>query len=270
MAPNVDNIQYWIRALAERYPRREATSRTYARAARYVASTLERFGYAASRVPVEVPAGVVDGTPVGSGTTVNVVATPPGYAATSPHVVVGAHLDTVPDTPGANDNASGVAILLELARLARARPLRLPVVFVAFGGEERRRRGVVTRSALFGSRAYVASLGARERAAIHAVINLDMVGAGRRVLVVGSANGLVTRTMLTAASRAAIPARRVPSGIFFSDSASFENVGIPVGWLWAGDHPTLHSPRDVASVPQALELHRVATVAWETLRALHL
>lgn len=64
----------------------------------------------------------------------NVVATSAGASLASEIVVVGAHYDSIPGTPGADDNASGVAILLELARLFKggARTVR----FVAFTNEE--------------------------------------------------------------------------------------------------------------------------------------
>src|SRR5437899_1191398 len=51
-------------------------------------------------------------------------------------VVLGAHYDTVPSTPGADDNASAVAVLLEVARLMRAWQPRRTVRFVAFPCEE--------------------------------------------------------------------------------------------------------------------------------------
>jgi hypothetical protein len=57
-------------------------------------------------------------------------------AATQRFVVLGAHYDTVPITPGANDNASGVAALLEVARLMRARTGGMAIRFVAFVNEE--------------------------------------------------------------------------------------------------------------------------------------
>jgi len=66
----------------------------------------------------------------------NVLATIPATAGASAFYVVGAHYDTVPSTPGADDNASAVAVLLELAgRLLQAR-LNAPVLFAAFTLEE--------------------------------------------------------------------------------------------------------------------------------------
>jgi poly-gamma-glutamate capsule biosynthesis protein CapA/YwtB (metallophosphatase superfamily) len=66
--------------------------------------------YAVKRTKVRVPAGSSWGTPVRRGTSVNVVAEPQGFDAKKPYVVVGAHLDTVPVAPGAEDNASGIAV----------------------------------------------------------------------------------------------------------------------------------------------------------------
>lgn len=63
----------------------------------------------------------------------NVMATKPGRGGV---IVVGAHYDTAPLTPGAHDNASGTAVLMELARALAAEETRRPFEFVAFGGEE--------------------------------------------------------------------------------------------------------------------------------------
>ena len=53
-----------------------------------------------------------------------------------PPIVIGAHYDTVPGSPGADDNATGVAVLLELAREIASGPLKYPVQLVAFDMEE--------------------------------------------------------------------------------------------------------------------------------------
>ena len=81
--------------------------------------------------------------------------------ATDALVVVGAHHDTVAGSPGADDNGSGLAALLELARVLGRRRWEATLELVAFDFEE---RGDPERDGLFpGSRAYVAGLGrARE------------------------------------------------------------------------------------------------------------
>ena len=66
----------------------------------------------------------------------NVVATVPGVASDEPVLVVGAHYDTALGSPGADDNASGVAVLLELARGLGAEPAAASIRWVAFTLEE--------------------------------------------------------------------------------------------------------------------------------------
>jgi hypothetical protein len=66
----------------------------------------------------------------------NVLATDPAITGASSYYVVGAHYDTVPGTPGADDNASAVAVLLESARRLRQAKLKAPVLFAAFTLEE--------------------------------------------------------------------------------------------------------------------------------------
>ena len=73
---------------------------------------------------------------VREGTFANVIVTRPGGDPSLPVVVVGAHYDAFGRTPGADDNASGVAVLLELARLTKDVPHRRTHVFAAFSTEE--------------------------------------------------------------------------------------------------------------------------------------
>ena len=66
----------------------------------------------------------------------NVLAMDPATAGASAYYVVGAHYDTVPDTPGADDNASAVAVMLELVRRIRYHRLKAPLLVAAFTLEE--------------------------------------------------------------------------------------------------------------------------------------
>jgi Zn-dependent M28 family amino/carboxypeptidase len=81
-------------------------------------------------------------------------------------ILVGAHYDGVPGSPGADDNGSAIAVLLELARDFAAGPAPRPLRLVAFDLEERD---------LAGSRAYAADL-SRRRESLHLMIALEMVG----------------------------------------------------------------------------------------------
>lgn len=81
-------------------------------------------------------------------------------------VIVGAHYDGVPGSPGADDNASGVAVLLELSRLCASTARRRPLWFIAFDLEE---------YGLVGSTAY-AELLAAEKQPIRLMLSLEMLG----------------------------------------------------------------------------------------------
>jgi Zn-dependent M28 family amino/carboxypeptidase len=80
--------------------------------------------------------------------------------------VVGAHYDSVVGSPGADDNASGVAAMLEVARAARVQPFPVPVEFVAYDQEE---------NGLTGSRAHCAAL-ERQRSNVAGMMSLEMLG----------------------------------------------------------------------------------------------
>jgi aminopeptidase YwaD len=96
---------------------------------------------------------------------VQLPATTPAQGA-APPLIIGAHYDTVPGTPGADDNASGVAVLLELAHYLASQPLPRPIWCVAFDLEE---------YGLLGSRAYAQSLQAQNQS-VHLMLSLEMLG----------------------------------------------------------------------------------------------
>jgi Zn-dependent M28 family amino/carboxypeptidase len=84
----------------------------------------------------------------------------------SPPILIGAHYDAVPGSPGADDNASGVAVLLELASAFAQQPPRFPVRFVAFDLEE---------SGLLGSIAYAGHL-KQNKQPLRLMLSLEMLG----------------------------------------------------------------------------------------------
>ena len=202
--------------------------------------------------------------PVGAGDTVNVVARPPDLSPGAPHVVVGAHLDTVPQAPGAEDNASGIAVLLELARLAQQTTTRLPVVLVAFGAEEP--RGPADDEHHFGSQTYVQRLTAAEGAVLVAMVSLDRVGAPGSVPVCtgGLSPKRVQRDLLDAAERIGVPARACENRT--SDHWPFEKAGHAVARVGGNDSPGYHSAQDLPRTVRPGQLARSGGVVWEWLR----
>lgn len=186
----------------------------------------------------------------GPGTGVNVAGVVEGRepAQRSRYIVVGAHYDhigrleeysrdpsAVGIRPGADDNASGTAALLELARRVAARPAAVSVLFVAFDAEE---------LGLFGSRHFVARPPVPIDS-IAAMLNFDMVGRMRAGYVsvrnVGSATWW--REALTRANTDALELNFEHGG-GASDHVSFREAGIPAIHFYTGTHPDYHRRSD--------------------------
>ncbi|MEA2562226.1 MAG: hypothetical protein QOH06_3730 [Acidobacteriota bacterium] len=216
-----------------------------ARAAAYVEKILAAEGYRVERQPVPL---------AGGGESANVVALPKLDPVKDRYLLVGAHYDTVVGSPGANDNASGVAVLLGVARVLAARPARLPVMFVAFGAEEG--RPGPQHQSLGGSRHYAQGLSPEAARNLVAMINLDMIGRGGALLSTLRINMKrgVHQRMLDLAGRLGVPAREhlTPQ---VSDSVPFASRGIETGWLWTGVEPAYHSPLDTPEkiTPETLD-----------------
>ena len=102
----------------------------------------------------------------------NVVGAVPGRDARRPSLLIGAHFDSTADTPGADDNASGVAALLECARTVASREPQARVEFVGFDLEELQ---TVTGRYRVGSQALARAKRAR-REALGGALILEMVG----------------------------------------------------------------------------------------------
>ncbi|MBE0610804.1 MAG: M20/M25/M40 family metallo-hydrolase [Dehalococcoidia bacterium] len=149
-------------------------------------------------------------------------------------VLLGGHFDSVPSAPGANDNASGTANVIELARALAVDGLDEGICFATFGAEE---------SGLYGSKALVERLRS-EDALPRYMVNLDVTGIGTRVEVIG--DGPLVQTALALAAGAGIPAvpSRLPANSG-SDHESFLNAGIETVFFTSGDFSTIHSPADV-------------------------
>jgi hypothetical protein len=252
-----------VRRLAGDIGPRLATGPGFRDAARVVERRLRRLGYDVRRQHFGVPAGSSWGVPVPAGRSFNVVATPRRYDASRPHVIVGAHLDTVAVAPGAEDNASGVAVLLELARLAAAEPTRLPTVLIAFGAEEP--VGPADDQHHFGSQHYVREMPAQQQSALRAMVAIDRAGVGSLVPVCTgglSPHGVRDR-ILQLARREDIPAQ--PCQLTTSDHWSFEKAGYAVARLGSNDYAEYHSDADLPNVVDRRQLARTGGLAWAWL-----
>lgn len=163
-------------------------------------------------------------------TTENVIGIKRGTTAANEIVVVGGHRDSVRVSPGANDNGSGTAAVLEAARLLAGVPTARTIHFIGFGAEE---------VGLIGSAFYVKNA----TATIAGMVNMDMVGRGPGIMA-GNQTGqpFMLEIADAVARRAGISLRRFRLGQ--SDHVSFEQAGIPAVFLHTGDDDAIHTPND--------------------------
>ncbi|HNV02441.1 MAG TPA: M20/M25/M40 family metallo-hydrolase [Vicinamibacterales bacterium] len=204
----------------------------------------------------------------------NVVAILPGAnpAFAGQSAVIGAHVDHLglgwPDVhagdegkvhPGADDNASGVAVMLELARvMAAGGPLPRSVVFVAFTGEEAGR---------LGSRHFVGA-SANTMAGVEGMINLDTVGrlGTQHVTVLGTGTAAEWPHIFRGASFVTgVESRSVPDSLESSDQVSFVERGVPAVQIFTAPHADYHRPSDTADKIDAAGLVKVASFVKEAI-----
>ena len=200
-------------------------------------------------------------------TTHNIIAVLPGKDKRLKHeyIVVGSHYDHLglggknsgsrrPDTlgvhPGADDNASGDAVVLELAK--HFKKVRSPrsIIFAFFGAEEQ---------GLIGSKTFLEWMKQADQRRINlpatkegivAMVNLDMVGRMRDDALSVSGTGTSSDFKAIAeevAQQTNLHITCTPDGYGPSDHASFVAVEIPVLFLTTGGHMEYHTPDDVPS-----------------------
>jgi Zn-dependent M28 family amino/carboxypeptidase len=113
----------------------------------------------------------------GGGKGINVIAVKKG--ASERQIIVGAHYDSVADggSKGADDNASGVAVMMEAAERVKSLDIPYTIVFIAFGAEE---------VDILGSDYYVSQMSRKEKDNTVVMVNLDSLAAGNKTYVYGS------------------------------------------------------------------------------------
>ncbi len=165
--------------------------------------------------------------------------------------------------PGADDNASGIAVMLELARLmADAKPER-SIIFAAFSGEE---------EGLQGSRTYVTA--ARQQGAGFplsghiADLNLDTVGrlGDGKVTVFGAGSAReLPFIFLGAGAATGIPVQTSAQDLGGSDDRAFAEAGVPAVQLFASTAQDYHRPSDTADKIDDAGLGKVAAILKEAV-----
>jgi len=202
-------------------------------------------------------------------TTANLIAEVVGDTHPEEVVIVGAHYDTVPEVTGAMDNASGVGVLLELARLTVERGVRRTVRFAAWGGEE---------GGLLGSSQYVATLASNPRTGCHSsepermidpldnhvfCLNIDTVGMPLGFNTCYVAGSPQTIEWMEQFERAQAIGFMVTDGIDVSDHLAFTEVGVPSASIVCEGPPLdlIHTTEDRIELIDDQELQHAAKFA---------
>ncbi|OCA84963.1 M28 family peptidase [Pseudobacillus wudalianchiensis] len=177
-------------------------------------------------------------------------------------VMIGAHHDSVPGGPGANDDASGVSAVLELARVMANMPIDTELRFVTFGSEEK---------GLLGSYHYAGTLSDKEADRIVAHFQMDMIGSkdaggnnkanGLIMYTIDGKKNLVTDLASAAGSRTAL-GEAVPYGqLGRSDHQPFHELGIPAAlFIHSPLEPWYHTPADTIDKIDKNKLQETAEV----------
>lgn len=187
------------------------------------------------------------------------------------YIVIGAHYDHLglgemggsrtPDQRaihnGADDNASGVVSMMEIAQKLAQEPKKVKrsIVFVAFGAEEK---------GLIGSQRFVDSaLIPIEN--IKAMVNLDMVGRlrNKELEVHGVKTSLESDSLINALNAdSLLKLKLVPDGFGPSDHASFYAKNIPVFFIHTGLHEDYHTPNDDVALLNIDGMQQVASFTY--------
>jgi hypothetical protein len=236
----------FVRQLAAMGPR-PAGSASERRAARLVEQELRALGYRVVIQRFPLPEG---------GFSQNVV----GLGRGPIRGVVVAHLDGVPEGPAANDNGSGVAAMLEVARGLRGKP----VLVAALGAEE---RAWTASKVHLGSARLMRGISVVGRRRIRVALSLDMVGVGWSFEVRGLESAPNRSARLALATARSLGYRVVyhqDGGL--SDHAEMTRGGLPAAWIeWRWD-PCWHTPCDRADRIVPAKLAAAARLALAGVR----
>lgn len=238
LVDQLSNAQYIARVSAlTAFGSRHTNYQGVLNARDYIASEFQAFGLTATTPSFSV----------GQRTAYNVVGVLEGTLFPNEILLIGAHYDSLPNSqtnaPGAEDNASGTAAVIELARILSAFGSQRTIYFVAFGGEEQ---------GLVGSRALVNGLTSTQRANLKGAITMDMISytadSQIDVLLETSSAGFALRTELARAAADFTDLRVFTSNNpFGSDHVSFLNASLPSLLLIENDwdvYPAYHTSND--------------------------
>ncbi len=280
----------------------------YERAADYIIREFEGMGYSVERQPYTIPQKEEYGSAAGK-TAVNLEVRKPGTDPNAPWLVIGAHYDTrvgmarwnahgpviegKTGTPGANDNASGIAALLAVARALRDVPTKNGIIFVAYANEEAPFFQTDEMGSRRHARRLVAEMGAEK---VQGMMTLETLGVysprvnkKRRSAVAGALVGILDRCDYVAfmstmsgreysrscaevfASQSRFPVRSVvfgylTRGIAWSDDWSYMKEGIPSFAITDTAYMRSDDYHETSDTPEKLDYREYAEVVHGVIR----
>ncbi len=233
----IERAMVYTRHLADKIGVRAAGSRQERMAANYVELQLERLGYEPRIEEFTLP---------NNKHSRNVIAVKPGTSRRT--LVLGAHLDSKPPSPGANDNAAGVGALLAMASVLSRMDTSATVEFAFFGSEEI--IGADTNQHHFGSRYHVTALSDAEKDLVAGMISLDLIAVGDELYARSMKRGpqtLVNDLLAFSSPRLPMAFKWDPGETGMSDHEPYEMAGIPAVWVESLPDPAYHKTTDVSS-----------------------
>jgi aminopeptidase YwaD len=210
----------------------------------------------------------VETFPVPGGTSRNLVVRIPG---SDPRVIVmGAHIDSKRGTPGANDDAVGVALLMEYARLLKERPAYATVELVVFGSEEYNDGKPSDHH--WGSRYRVKKMTSADIGRTAGMISVDVVGYGAKLhaRTMGVGPRTMSDLLLAEAKRLGVRLTYLkdPGKTGWSDHEPYEKAGIPAVWLERLQDPAYHKMSDTTDHLQLESVRESGQFAFDVVRGL--
>ncbi|HEY3374916.1 MAG TPA: M28 family peptidase [Candidatus Aquicultor sp.] len=233
---DTDRVMVDVKAITAFGIRAEGSKNERAAAA-FAESKFKSMGYAVTRQPFTLPPGKP---------CQNLIVDIPGAKSPGKILLIGGHIDSRPTTLGANDDALGVAIVLELARIFKQQAPPVTLRLMVFGAEEYGNKALDQHH--LGSRYYVKQLSANEINKIAGMISVDMVGYGSqfRARSLGKGPKTVCNMLINQAKLLGVDMvyEKAPE---WSDHEPFEKAGIPSVWFCCETDPVYHTMGDITS-----------------------
>lgn len=262
-----DSIYKMIEEISTNYPDRSIGSENNSRASSYIKEKLENNGYTTEyQEYTAFPIDYMNGKRVvpdynNEVIANNIIAKLPNYDSSKKDVIISAHFDSVLGTPGANDNASGVAMAIEISKYLKSiENLPYNPVFVIVNGEEVK---------FSGSKYYVNNLTEEERNNIELVITLDMVAYGNHYELWNTSeenrNSEYNQVALNTANELGLNIVSHADSTPWGDYYIFENNGLPTVTFMMDDFDNWHSETDTIELIDKESIKNISIMVLSVL-----